>query len=287
MTSATESRAGRLLRHTRNNLDLPWAWLSSAATARADRAHFGDVDRFCLFVGYPRSGHSLVGSLLDAHPDAVIAHELDALRLVQVGFGRDQLFSSILRNSRAYGDHRKHVYDYTVPNQWQGRFRRIQVIGDKKGGRSTRRLADVPSLLNRLQGTVGVPVRFIHVTRNPFDNIATMLRRAAPGTALADVVQSYLALCATIATVKERAPAGSLLDIAHETLLAEPPAVMERLCRFLDLDPEPGYVKDCASILYSSPNRTREAVEWPREDRARVEEAIGRFEFLGHYSFAS
>jgi len=37
--------------------------------ARRYRRHFDAVRTFCLFIGYPRSGHSLVGSLLDAHPD--------------------------------------------------------------------------------------------------------------------------------------------------------------------------------------------------------------------------
>ena len=33
------------------------------------------VEKFVLFVGYPRSGHSLIASVMDAHPDIVIAHE--------------------------------------------------------------------------------------------------------------------------------------------------------------------------------------------------------------------
>ena len=36
---------------------------------------FDDVEAFCVFIGYTRSGHSLVGSILDAHDEAVIAHE--------------------------------------------------------------------------------------------------------------------------------------------------------------------------------------------------------------------
>jgi hypothetical protein len=35
---------------------------------------FPDVHAFCLFDGYSRSGHSLVGALLDAHPKITIAH---------------------------------------------------------------------------------------------------------------------------------------------------------------------------------------------------------------------
>lgn len=37
---------------------------------------FASVRTFVLFVGYPRSGHSLIGSIMDAHPNIIIAHEV-------------------------------------------------------------------------------------------------------------------------------------------------------------------------------------------------------------------
>jgi hypothetical protein len=37
---------------------------------------FSNVRTFILFVGYPRSGHSLIGSIMDAHPNVIIAHEV-------------------------------------------------------------------------------------------------------------------------------------------------------------------------------------------------------------------
>ena len=52
------------------------------------------------------------------------------------------------------------------------------MIGDKKGGKSTLRLGERPELLDRLAATVAVPVKIIQVVRNPYDNIATMHRRA-------------------------------------------------------------------------------------------------------------
>ena len=62
---------------------------------------FETIQLYCMFVGYPRSGHSLVGTLLDAHPDIVIAHELDALRHIRAGCGNvnpgDKMVSGIGR----------------------------------------------------------------------------------------------------------------------------------------------------------------------------------------------
>ena len=42
----------------------------------AARSH---LTAFLLFVGYSRSGHTLVGSLLDGHPNAIIGNEYGAL----------------------------------------------------------------------------------------------------------------------------------------------------------------------------------------------------------------
>jgi len=51
------------------------------------------------------------------------------------------------------------------------------VIGDKKGGVTSEILID-PNNMSKLKAIgqiVQVPIKFIHVTRNPFDNIATMM----------------------------------------------------------------------------------------------------------------
>ena len=38
------------------------------------------VERFVFFIGYPRSGHSFIGSVLDTHPNTVMAHKYMFLR---------------------------------------------------------------------------------------------------------------------------------------------------------------------------------------------------------------
>ena len=48
----------------------------------AEPTTFRDVETFCFFVGHTKSGCSLLGALLDAHPDAIVADEADALRYV-------------------------------------------------------------------------------------------------------------------------------------------------------------------------------------------------------------
>ena len=55
------------------------------------------------------------------------------------------------------------------------------MIGDKKAAQASRILLEAEGMeaLKKLERKIGVQLKFIHVIRNPFDNIATMaLRRA-------------------------------------------------------------------------------------------------------------
>src|SRR5512143_1721936 len=78
--------ARSLLYAVHQSLWRPWARFRYAG-------EFLRVERFCLFVGYPRSGHSLVGAFLNAHRHAVVSHELNVGPLVLAGISRDALYA--------------------------------------------------------------------------------------------------------------------------------------------------------------------------------------------------
>ena len=145
-------------------------------TATQHAQDYAHLRYYCMFIGYPRSGHSIVGSMLDAHPNMVVAQELDALRCLSAGMDRQLIFHFLLENARRFTEQGRkwNDYSYGVPNQWQGRFDRLEVIGDKKGGRSSTHLLRQPEALDQLRRVVGLPLRLVHVVRNPFDNIATL-----------------------------------------------------------------------------------------------------------------
>lgn len=260
------------------------------------RQALASVETTCLFIGYPRSGHSLVGSLVDAHPEAVIAHEADILKYVFARFSRRQLQFLMLDNSRRYAATGRtwqgHTYD--VPGQWQGRFRRLRVIGDKHGEATLVRLMLVPGLLARSERTLGPALRFVHVVRNPFDNIATIwskgVERFAPGIvrlsgdALPDSVAYYEALNRGVEGM--RAVLGDrLLDVAHEDLIANPPRELSRICRHLGLEPMPDYLAACAGIVFERPHRSRHDAPWTPALVARVRQHAERIPVLERYSF--
>ena len=57
-------------------------------------------------------------------------------------------------------------------------FLLCKVIGDKKGGKTATRLMNQSGILEEIKEALQVQMKFIHITRNPFDNIATIMLRA-------------------------------------------------------------------------------------------------------------
>ena len=273
-----------------DRLMLAQAYLVSSYRGRKNRKLFDGVETYCMFIGYPRSGHSLIGSLLDAHPNVIVAHELDALKYVDAGLGKYRLYQLLLDNSRRFAQRGREWtgYTYGVPGQWQGRFDKLRVIGDKKGGRSTLQLAENPELLHRLRKTVATDIRFIHTIRNPYDNIATMHKRTLEhnhNQALSATVEDYFSRCEMNANLKERLEKGVVLDVRHESFVEDPKSMLRELCSFVGLGYDKDYLEGCASIVFSSSHKSRYDIEWDTAALAAVRTGISRYGFLKGYSY--
>ena len=184
------------------------------------------------------------------------------------------------------------------------------MIGDKKGDWASRWCAVMPDLPERLAAATPLRMRWILVTRHPFDNVATMslrqgraydlLRIGAPpggvGAALAReqaqgriasdasdaMVDDYRALCAATAGIKARVPQDSWFEIAHEDLVADPRAGLERLAAFVGLDADPVWLAAAAALLRAG-GRSRDRVGWTPAQRAALTCEIAARDFLRGY----
>ena len=248
------------------------------------RRNFDDLDTYCMFIGYPRSGHSLVGSLLDAHPEMIFAHELGVLKYVHARFTKRQIYYLLLNNSRRFTERgRGRHFSYAVPGQWQGRYKKLRVIGDKHGEGASLRLRARPYLLDRLRKTIGLRIKFIHVVRNSYDNISTISNRQHMG--LPDSIEYYFSLCETVSKTRKQIEKRDWFELKHESLIASPRVSLEHLCRFLGAQPADDYLSDCARIVYQVPHRSRYDVPWDAELINIVEKRMRQFSFLQGYSF--
>jgi hypothetical protein len=246
------------------------------------RETFASVNTYALFIGHSRSGTSLIGSLLNAHHNVLMTHELGALRFIRARFGRDQLFWLHYAKDKQFERNQRHWtgYDFRVPNQWQGRFDELQVIGDKRGAMTTIGLQRWPHLLERLQRTVQVPVRFVHTLRHPLDNIASVCRQN--NASLDQAIDWY-----RNGTEVNAALMLKLGEAVHtlrmEDFIANPVAELAKLCPFLDISAGSDYLSDCASIVFERPQSARQRVTWTSRHLDSVRRIVERFPFLRGY----
>lgn len=247
---------------------------------------FSHLHSFCFFIGYPRSGHSLIGSLLDAHEHMCIAHELNLFGLLSnTTLSTKEIFQLILKNSKLFAAIKNvwGVYRYHVKGQHQGSFSKLKVIGDKKGGASTQILAENPQLLSNLHNQLKLPIKIIHVVRNPFDNIATIHKKSHPS--LAGATKFYSSLCEANEVLSSKLPSDIVLHVKHEKFLENPKQVLNEICLFLNVEATDDYLEACIAILNSSPNRSRDSIIWPVEIKQKINGLIQKYDYLSDYGF--
>lgn len=285
------------------------------------------LETFVFFIGYPRSGHSIVASCLDAHPDAVIAHEYNLFaKLLQPEgqqqlFNRSTLFTSLYQNSlkQSQAGWRSDLQKFSrkgyslrlnSSESWQGKFRRLKVIGDKSGGMTTHVYRDVPKaflkVYNTLERTVQIPIKVLHIVRNPYDIIATKLlyrlsieksktkANYSAANPLKDVqatMQAAKALESEAKAVYELTAKKKLfkdiLEIHNADFILKTEETMKQLCEFLNLECSPSFLQLCASVVYSKPSRSRVAVEWSGPARKFIDQMIAQYPFFNRYSINS
>ena len=302
-------------RQSRSHQRVPVGSLRAAAAAElAAGIRSADVSTFVQFAGFPRSGHSILGSILDAHSDAIVSHELDVMGLIRAEVPMPEIFALIGANSRDFQAAGRYWngFSYAVPAGQGGRSDRPRVLGDKKADWAVRHVMADPSLLDQLEARLdGRRSVWIAVIRNPWDNVATLslrkgrrydeLRievgehaafadrlRAEQGTriaaeALPDVLADYCGLCAGLAAMKARIASRDWLELRQDDLIADPAGALRRILAFLNLHDADGFSDRAASIVSRSPSRTRDQVAWPDALRRDMGELIAQHDFLAGF----
>jgi hypothetical protein len=263
----------------------------SAATRYATRrapGRFSEVDTLCVFIGHVKSGGSLVGSMLDAHPQALVSDEVDLLRYVEAGFDREQLCHLVEKGSRREAmkgrvtARRLDPYSLAVPGSLQGRSADVRVLGDVRAGPTTRRLGEHPELLDRLEEVMApTEVRLVHVVRNPFDPISAMVRRG--GRTFANATEDYAAQCRRLLRLRTAIPPERLLTVRYEEFTDDPRGRLAGLCTFLGLELDAEHLEACAGVVQKGRPGERTSVDWPEDAIVPVEALIESVPFLQGY----
>ena len=275
------------------------------------------VKRFIFFIGYPRSGHSIIGTMMDAHPNMIIAHEYhlfynwhkSPLKHSHKTVLYNRLYRKSVLNSMSGGwrseDRAQKGYTLNMDYRWQGKFTNLKVIGDKSGASTLNLFADNPQrfweILEGLRNTTRVPICVMHVIRNPYDMISTRLlytdgnKTKIPATVkrkhcdydlLNYAINRTFNMISSVQSLKDKMNL-RVLDVHHADLVRAPRYTMTMICAFLDLSCPEDFLDACEKKVYKKVPKSRLLVTWSNEMIEEVYQLSKPYKFLWRYSFAS
>ena len=297
---------------------LPLSTLESLGYKPLTDAEVEGVNKFVFFIGYPRSGHSFISSILDAHPNIVIATEYvlndrcraahDAGILLKLFWNKLSVFNHLYKSSfvsskcgwRSDANTSK-GYNLNIEGQWQGSFSQLRIIGDGAAGLTSSGIIHHSGMkcVREMVDTLDIAVTGIHVVRNPYDMIATAMLYKSSSVRGEKVQQTkvqpnLIEQMEPVITVFEDASAVLLvkttttidvLDIHIEDFIQDPKTAVTRLCSVLDVPCPQDYIESCYKKSYKNVVRTRDRIEWNLDVMKYISQQINKYSFFQGYSF--
>lgn len=259
------------------------SWLYSQ-TLKKD---FNDIKNFCLFIGYSRSGHSILGSIIDAHKNAVIGHEVDCLYLFQKGYSKNQIYSAIVENSKKFNKYKRgwSGYSYHIPNSHQGKYTKLILLGDKMGGWLSQEIKNNPQALNQFQKFIKLNFLYIHHFRNPFDNISRIALINNKNIIDRNDIDIFFDSVKSNMRYINSIDKDSVFFSKHENLIDNPEKSLISLFKFLKLSSDKQLVNQCKNILFPSPSTTRYKIKWSANNIEYCNKLINQYSHLKGYYY--
>ena len=278
-----------------------------------------NVKKMLIFAGHQRSCHSIVGSIIDAHPNVIMAPMFNPfvkyLDSPEDLPAKEKLFQyfydAAQRSMRANGIRNKDNkgYTLTVDGLYQGMFKdKVDVIGSIRAEPNSKIYSQNPeefhTLFDIMHKKVGVPIYVIRVIRNPYDIIATaslyeyyehpevldlkkqqsegkLKNRVHLDEQLEKFSRHYFKLLNGSEGVVSLGD--HHFDISCECLIDDPKQMIMDICDFLQLECSEDYVTKCAAKVFPSTSTTHKIVEWPSDILKYIETSAKGYPYLKKY----
>lgn len=243
-----------------------------------------NIESFVIFLGHAHSGHSIIGALLDAHPEVAISNEINIPKLIlDHQLDKTNIFKLTLAyslNSIQWKGEKNTGYKYGIKNSFQGKTKYPKILGDKKGGGSTRVLRMHPEIINQLFETFKDKLKIIIVLRNPKDNIAAYSYYWKQELALQHIQRYYENLETTLNIEKKYKD--HCIKIQHSDFISNPFKIYKALLTFLNLKADDQMIQKWTSIVNNKENKRSNEINWPDELLKEINEQNIKFNMTGN-----
>ena len=272
---------------------------------------FRRLEAICLPIGFPNCANRTLAGILTAHSSVIMSNRLDLLESWwhNLSAYSESLAWKMLLSDIHSLDHKISLDDatdgenttefYSIPNQWQGRSKRIMVIGDCSPATNTKILMKKAYRgqeakcmgLNTFLRCAKVPVKFIFSVRNPYDLISANTMRSTwkkeQKEILNIMINRFIVCCERGKTLLDNIPEEQLYIWSLERHISDPWETISELCKFLDVEMSRSYLKDCAKTFSEKLHKKRGEIDWSEDQKAKVANAINQYDFLYGYNWES
>ena len=281
------------------------------------------VEKFVFFIGYTRSGHTIVSSVLDANPNVVIGQEFKMFRMALLHNHKELINKSYLFNQLYWKSWNESHYGVTSVDKvgehygvgilsnsysWHGMYKNLRVIGYKSAASVTGMYRGNPNqfkqVYKQFAHTLKIPIHAIHVVRNPYDMIATHFMCKSRFRSKGQVSQpseskdSANMLVGSMSKVFWLADGVldmimdpeldlKVLEVHNADYVRKPAETVKRICAFLEVDCPEGYVQACKEKAYTRVSKTREAVLFPKQMVTEIGQKLKKYPFFRRYAYNS
>ena len=276
-----------------------WRFIDSGERIELENSS-KDIRIMLLTIGFPRSGSSLLGYLLTAHPYMVVGDE--ALETegynVPLYSNLDKIFNQILEHDynmplrshiwsklrrskfrsffRIHPMHRMERYTL-VPNQYQGSCKQLKVIGNKDSQYNTQSLdIDTLKTLKKNLKKKNIVLKYIFTVRNPYDIHSTELEYGQP-------INKLIETCMLNKELLKQIDSQDVFYARHEDMVANPRSQLAKICDFLQVSAPPDYLDDCASVVDKKPHKSRLRHDWTKDEKQTIASLIEKYDFFSEY----
>lgn len=227
---------------------------------------FNLIDHIVIFVGHAHSGHSIIGAMLDSHPDTAIANELNIPKVIKHHkLSERQIYSLIINQSKDISKKdgwRNSEYKYNFKSTGQSKNIKPKVIGDKKAGGSTRIFYNHFWVFEHLLDIFGEKLKLVFVNRNARDIVAaySYYMKQEPSQFHID---RYIENYNTTMKLKSTLPPNQWLTINQKDFIDKPGVILSKLFRFFNLSEEKDYIQYLSSFVRKDIKGKSETIHIP------------------------
>lgn len=238
-----------------------------------------DINNFLLFIGYPRSGHTIVANIVNTHKNILVSDEVGIMKhnIIQ----KNKIIKSIIKRSKEVDIRYTSVYKNVDYQKEEIKKEKIILIGDKHANKNTIFINKNFNKLISLQNIFDV--KLLHIIRNPYDMITTnFLRRGKKwDNNLYNIIDHFDILFSTVQKIKKYY---NVIDIYLEDLIYYPINNICYLFEELKFPIEDNiFLNRLTGKLIEKPNESRHLIEWKEDQVKLVENMFNKYEFLNIY----